>query len=236
MSVVKETISSALVVIRHGDTKYTEQFPDLTGRGIKQITDAAESLQDFIDRYDVCLPVTSPRARARGSAHFFLKALDLADLTPTVSRRLRSVDFKDFEKYLSYDNSHNTDIYGQMWLTDPFLAGENDIMESRRNVDVRSHRALAYYSARTHFLAQAGQLSICRLLFTHFEVSVNALKGLFTTAADYPIQNHEAPRNGEAVVLKLEDIKPSIVTIAARGMERKARHRPLLKRFDHLTD
>ena len=62
------------IFLRHGQTDYTDVFPDLTEEGAETITKAAESIKSIIDGQQITI-ISSPMVRAMGSACIVAKIL-----------------------------------------------------------------------------------------------------------------------------------------------------------------
>lgn len=69
-----------LTVFRHGETEYTDQYPDLSGKGRSTLTEAGRQLRSEIDEEsEDLLFVHSPNVRAKGSMAYLLHGMELID-------------------------------------------------------------------------------------------------------------------------------------------------------------
>lgn len=104
-----------LTLVRHGDTEYTNQYPDLTDEGKWKLVRTGRSLKEIIDeKTEDVLFVHSPSVRAKASMAFLLKGMGKIEGTSeadvaTVARpvnALRSVGFIDREKAMELVAQH----------------------------------------------------------------------------------------------------------------------------------
>ena len=63
------------IFLRHGQTEYTDVFPDLTNKGVETVTNSANSIECFLKGNSNVVIVTSPAARAQGSASIIAKII-----------------------------------------------------------------------------------------------------------------------------------------------------------------
>lgn len=199
----QETSGSAIMYIRHGDTTYSETFPSLTKLGQAQIEQTAEKYNSFAGQFDHLLAWSSPSARALESMQSALKVWRREEATVRESRLIRPFDIKDLRGFLDYDKTHATDKYGQMWLTDSFLSGENPLTEGRISVEDRSFRYLLCMTDLLRLLEERTSQRFLLVTTAHFEVIIPVMKGLYTEAETFPIETEDVIGNGEAIVVHL---------------------------------
>ena len=144
---------------------------------------------------------------------------------------VRPMDIKDLPAFLKYMDDESTPIYGQLWLTDEYLATDNPVVESREKVDARANKFLMRYTdfiLKQTVKAKEKKGSICILVFSHFEVGTNILKALYTDQSQFPIAKLEPREDGEQVYVADKEsqnyaepiiIEPSL--ISKDGVEEK---------------
>lgn len=216
--------NSQIIVIRHGATKYTQEYPDLTETGIEQLQATADRLQHHLTHFDEVWVVSSIAARARGSRDTFMNQIDLQACVNREYSTIRPMDIKDFGPFLAHDKEHSTDIYGQRYLTDPLTTDENDLVESRMEIARRSNiylRNMADFVFKKS--AETGK-RIAVLTFCHMEILVEYMRELYGDG-DFPILEHDAPQHGEDLIIELTGV-PREVTVRGRGLERSFTIRP----------
>lgn len=208
---------SEIIFIRHGESKYLGEGFDLTKNGENQIEETARQLKEHLALFDCIWVVSSPSARAISSSEVFLNETSLRKTDIHISYPIRPFEIKDLPAFLAYDKANATPIYGQMWLTNEFLKDENPLVESRHEVNKRSFRFLSHYSDLIQRVSKEKQISIAMLTFTHFEVGINFLSGLYPDFKNFPITTEPALKNGEAIILKIDDTENQAYTVNARG-------------------
>lgn len=208
---------SAIALVRHGDTTYSNKFPDLTPKGIAQVEQTGKDLKNFVNGFDRVILRSSPAVRALGSMHVLLETQGLESNKIKRARSIRPFDIKDFPGFVAYDKAHSEDRYGKMWLTDPYLYLENPLIESRSSLERRVSKSLVEATHYLQYLTQSTLKSHLLLATTHFEIASFILKGLFTQTDSYPIETEEAPQNGEAVILHISDMQELRYEMTARG-------------------
>lgn len=208
---------SAIVLVRHGETTYSNSFPDLTSKGRSQIEQTGRGLKGFIEGFDCVIARSSPAVRTLGSMQILLETLGIDNGSIKRARSIRPFDIKDFPGFVAYDKAHCEDCYGQMWLTDPYLFRENPLTESRASVERRISKSLVKATRYLQYLTLATSKSHLLLATTHFEVASFILKGLYTHTDSYPIETEDVPQLAEALILRIESPDNLEFTICARG-------------------
>jgi broad specificity phosphatase PhoE len=206
-----------VISIRHGESKYTEQFPDLTDEGIRQIRQTARRLEQRIKSYDTVRWYSSPAVRARGSASVFAQELGLDLDGLQIVEDLRPFDIHRFKEYMAFNNTQSTNLYGEMWITNPLLQRRNDLIEHRPSVEKRSHKALRRILAQVYDLAAAGNGNTVGIVFSHFETNLPYLHALHTDHPEFPIHQEQPPQNAEEIILGTNDPRLRRLTVEARG-------------------
>lgn len=215
---------SQIIVIRHGESDYSGQGMDLTVEGVSQVQETAKKLEDYIKKFDCVFVVSSPTSRATGSARVFEGEINLKPDVSKISRAVGSVDIKDFKRFMEYNEEHSTPIYGEMWLKDAFLERENPITESRNSVNKRASRFLYHYGRAIEKISKSVGVKICVLVFTHFEIGINYLQGLYSGSNQFPIEEQVGLRNAEPAIIQLDNTSEDLYTIYARGASSRVRY------------
>lgn len=223
--------TSQIIFIRHGESKYTGNGSDLTTRGVEQIADTARRFKDYLTNFDSVIVIASPAPRAKTSSEVFVEHSGVSPKVTRGSESIRPFDMKDLPEFLKYDKEHSTPIYGQMWLTDEFLADENPMTESRHNVERRSARFLYHYGKVIDRIAQEAGKKVCVLVFTHMEVGVNYLQGIYPDSEGFPVESEPVLDNGEPVIVQLDNPQDDSYTIMARGVVSRVRYDNTNKHF-----
>jgi|GEM_PF-2524912 len=66
-----------ITVYRHGDTHYTQQYPDLTDEGQRKLTEAGRALKDEVDEeQEDLIFLHSPTVRAKASMAYLLHGME----------------------------------------------------------------------------------------------------------------------------------------------------------------
>jgi len=207
--------ASQMIVIRHGESRYHEEGLDLTDSGVAQVKASARELGPYLKNFDNTLVITSPAPRAISTADIFLEEVGL-QLPKKLAIAVRPLGIKDLKGFLEYDRLHSTSIYGQMYLTDPFLADNNPLIEARKNVDYRSQRFLYHYGKQIDRISKATDRKIAVLVFTHNEVGTNFLQGIYPDSDNFPIEQEKVLQNAEPVIIQLDNPTVDEYTIMAR--------------------
>lgn len=135
-------------IMRHGQTEYTEQYPDITEFGAQQIGEQGVKLKKKIDtkKEDVMI-ATSPSVRARGSGDVLKGKLGIEETR--VMKALRGVQIRDHAEALKMIN----DIIGperdilkmdQAYAHDDAFEQRVEVWEPRSKVEKRFFRGVEY--------------------------------------------------------------------------------------------
>lgn len=97
-----------LTILRHGETTYTDKFPDLTETGVDQAIMAGKNIK--IDENEELLFLSSPKARAKGTLHYVAKqfGIDFEEGGIKADKKIRFADISDLNKAMDYF----TGLYG----------------------------------------------------------------------------------------------------------------------------
>lgn len=227
---LSEPAKSQMVFIRHGESDYTDEGLDITDKGIEQVRETAKTLKNYLQRFDCIMVLSSTTPRAMGSAKVFMSEMGQLDITKT-SKSIRCVDIKQADKFLSYLANHSTPFYGETWLVDPIIAGENNFVESKHSVDKRAVRFLYHYGREIDRISKSQSVKIGVVVFTHFEIGMNYLHGIYPDHKQFPIREHPGFENAEAIIIELDDPVHDQYTIHARGISSTVVYNSINKSF-----
>lgn len=161
-------------IMRHGQTEYTEQYPDITELGAQQIGEQGAKLKEKIDteKEDVMI-ATSPSARARGSGDVLKEKLGVEETQ--VMKALRSAQIRDRAEALKMIN----DIIGperdvskmdQAYAHDDAFEQRVEVWEPRSKVEKRFFRGIEYITRAFSRYGAAEKNKIPHLIgVSHFE-------------------------------------------------------------------
>lgn len=208
--------NSSILILRHGQTEYTDIYPDLTKKGVEEVQLVGNALSPYIGAFDRVIALSSPAIRAIGTADIFLSSAGVDNIKLRTSKSIENLKIKDKDRFINYLRDNSTEIDGELWLTDSLLENDNDLAESRIDVEWRAYRFLYHY---TNFLNRINSKDCSTLLvvFTHFEIGNNFLKAVYGEAVDYPILDWPIHAHVEPIILELNDQESGIYTIRARG-------------------
>lgn len=202
-----------LIVIRHGETKYTNKFPDLTPEGIEQIENSAIYLKNLLAKYSCFAIVASPAVRAQGSAEIFIKKSKIPTKKILISNDIRPYDIMDLDEFLEFQRPFDPKVFAEMWLNNAFFDSErNHLTEKRKDVNMRAMKFLNRYLTRVQ--EKKDKEPVCTILHTHTEILANYLN---------PVEKTPGPQNGETVIIQSNQYNPRDLTIVARSKLVKAR-------------
>lgn len=178
-----------LLFLRHGKTKYTGQFPDLTDEGKQEIGKAAEQIAEIVEEKTFVQIVSSPLPRALGTADIIAKRLGLLHVIEEYLA-IRCMDFYDSEKanviWASFPDARGVDC---AYANDPRFE-EGTAIEKRSAIQHRFSMYLGTLFER--FVAD--KLADVTVNVTHYEV-------LWQLAATFGLQ--EPLIHGEVIRLDL---------------------------------
>jgi broad specificity phosphatase PhoE len=166
------------IFLRHGQTEYTDVFPDLTEEGKASIKAAGRKISGLVKDTKKVILVSSPRPRALGSAAIIRDTLGNEWCNVIVNPDISSVTIIDkersqviFKEYLSSGGKTAVDL---SYTHDPRYE-DSSVFETRSAVQQRFFRYLT--SLAKEMLGKHGELIIVSLYTTgddktvHLEVS-----------------------------------------------------------------
>lgn len=148
-----------ITLFRHGDTLYTNKYPDLTDAGKRKLHKEGSRLVEEVDQEtEDVLFLHSPSVRAKTSMAFLLKGMGITEGTSEREveeharplKPLRSVGHNDYEKamelvgkYVDLDDpkSHQHKKFDRVYVLDPAFE-ESEHWEPRSQVEARGKRVL----------------------------------------------------------------------------------------------
>jgi len=81
-----------MLFTRHGDTLYTEVFPDLTDKGARQIRATAEEIHNIVRGRNPVVLFSSPSPRALGTASIIARRLQIPEKEVRIEVAIRPRD------------------------------------------------------------------------------------------------------------------------------------------------
>lgn len=185
-----------LVFLRHGQTAYTDIFPDLTGDGIVTAKEAAKRIKPVIDGLHPVM-ISSPRPRARGTGHFIKIALGHRGEI-LIDDRIRAADVYDKKAGWAIYQEHvkgGSDHLSIMYSRDPRY-DDSAICEPRWSVKKRFYEYLEF-ALKIYLKNRKIGRGCCLIHTTHYEFLYHFVETLF--ALDY---TKDRPLlHGEIIVL-----------------------------------
>lgn len=220
---------SAIIFIRHGQSEYTHQGRDLTTKGVAQVQKTAHELSPMLAQFDQTMVFSSPRHRALGSAHVFLEALNQPIDNIRHINQIRSNEVGGVGDLIWEEMRQKSPYGGTFWVNDPIfqetLVDEQGrvLIEGRRQVEQRAQRFLRYVGAYVKGLEEQTANSIGILAFTHCEVIMPLMKGIFPNSTEFP-QDQPIPDNGESLIIKIDNPMTQQYTFYGRGIKSIVRY------------
>jgi broad specificity phosphatase PhoE len=185
--------TKTLLFLRHGKTKYTGQFPDLTEEGRQEISESAKYIAGIVGQKKSVKIVSSPQPRALGTADIIATHLGLPHAVEE-ELAIRSMDFYDSEKanaiWTSFPNARAVDC---AYANDPRFE-EGTVVEKR---SVIQHRFFGYLGSLFERFA-ADKLPDVMIHTSHYEV-------LWHLAATFGFK--EPLIHGEVIKMELTENK-----------------------------
>ena len=190
-----------VIFLRHGQTNYTDVFPDLTEEGIKTITNSAELLRPFVENHQNVMIIASPMARAQGSAAVIARVLGHKGKT-RIEPNIQAAIVKDRmrAKAIFYEHLKNGGMraLSVAYGTDPRYE-DGEVIEPRSEV---RKRFLGYLSKLVRRLFVSPNLPLCLIHVSHYETIYHVVESLFKL--DY--RKDEPLGHGEIIVVFIYDI------------------------------
>lgn len=145
-----EEVLGKITILRHGNTEYTEEYPDLTPEGIERVSMRGKELRGKIDtKREDMLFLASPAVRAQGSLDNLKKTLGLSEEESRISRAIRSVDIRDRKKALEVveevmRGTKHVPLMDRAYATDTRFEDDGDVWQPRSEVEKRFFRSMEY--------------------------------------------------------------------------------------------
>lgn len=143
-------ILGKISIMRHGATNYTNEFPDLTERGIEQVRERGRELKEKIkpEKEDI-LYAASPAVRAQGTMSFILEELDEKEADVKVLDSTRPVKIRNFERAKEMvgevmQGTNDTSKFDKAYATDKIFENTPDVWQPKSEVEERFYRGLEY--------------------------------------------------------------------------------------------
>jgi len=198
---MKKRFLGRTVFLRHGQTKYTDVFPDLTKAGTRTITKSAGLIRPFIKDHQNLVIVASPHARTLGSADVIAKAIEYKGQIkeePTI--RAAGVKDKKAGKAIFDEHTRNGGMRALSiaYATDPRYE-DSQIFEPRSEVRQRFFVYLAHMVR--NLLISMGPTP-CFICVSHYETLYYFVERLF--GLDY--EKDEPLGHGEIIVVSIYDV------------------------------
>lgn len=215
---------STIILIRHGASEYTDQFPDLTREGLDQIQRRASILGPLVKQYSQHMAFSSPAARARGTTQVLIEQLGMPSIPVIIEPTLSPLIVHNLPQYLAYLVKHDTPTHGENWLTNPeFEIGT--LTEPRSSVEARAHMFL------DSIIRLASMDKQCYFAVTHLEIMAPLMRAIYGTE-QFPINTEPAPGNGEALIIQPDQYDPRQLMMIGRGRQVLVTHNPELRTFE----
>ncbi|KKW36960.1 MAG: hypothetical protein UY81_C0008G0012 [Candidatus Giovannonibacteria bacterium GW2011_GWA2_53_7] len=212
---------SHILCLRHGKTRYTGVFPDLTEEGGAHIQQVAHAfvkpwmIEHKIDRSTLEI-VSSPAPRAQGTADVVTRVV--GHIPVVVCKNLGAMEWRDGARARAALEAFNGKGYVD-YETEPVF-GDATIFETREEVRDRWYTFLAGY-IRSVWLSKSPQHAI---MVSHYEVLQNVVYDLFGIVASA----ETALQHGEPILLSVSFDDLGRATVSGRFRDVTA-----IALFDH---
>lgn len=208
-----------VIFLRHGQTEYTDVFPDLTEEGVKTIAKSAELLKPFLGHCQNVVIIASPMARAHGSAAVIAKILGYKDKI-RLEPNIQSAAIKDWLRAKALFHEHVSSggmrALSVAYGTDPRYE-DGQVIEPRSEV---RKRFLGYFSRLVRRMFISPSLPLCLIHVSHYETIYHIVESLFNL--DY--QKDEPLGHGEIIALSIYDVGiENVVELEATFREKTVR-------------
>lgn len=157
---------STIIFLRHGETDYTDVFPDLTQKGIGNAERAGNMILKIMRENDVKSTriISSPYARTMGTATCIAKRINFSGKIKE-EPQIRASDFYDREVAISYWNSKGDSVVSaKNYLIDPWF--NTGIYVEKRD-DVASR--FANFTKDLLWEVTSGESFDLTIVVSHFE-------------------------------------------------------------------
>jgi broad specificity phosphatase PhoE len=199
--VAKQCIGGA-IFLRHGQSEYTEVFPDLTEQGKQTIKDSARQIKGVVDQYDHYEIWSSPSARALGSASILTKSLGCNNGI-SVEPAIAALAIRDAKRARTFFDKFGFGKNLSLAYNFQPCFEDESIFEPRSEIRKRFYKYLGALAAK---LAESPVKS-CLVHVSHYEVLYHFVETFFKL--DYNVDQPLA--HGEPIILSFygSDGKPT---------------------------
>ena len=188
--------------LRHGQTEYTEVFPDLTETGKNTIAKSANLIMPVVARFSKVKIVTSPKARAQGSAAVIARVIGFDRKEIKEEPKIQSAEIVDrmMGKAIFFEHTSNgggralSVAYG----IDPRYE-DSRIFEPRSKV---KERFLEYFAHMIRADLLIAPTPPCLIHTSHYETLYHFVEDIFEL--DY--ETDEPLGHGEIIAVAVYDV------------------------------
>lgn len=220
---VPDKEKSALLVLRHAESDYTGVFPDINQKGETTVRNLAKNINQLAaNYYPIVRLVSGDSARARGTIDALAGELNLNPRHNRIITELNELHIKDVEKFLEAEKQNDPEGTYVWTLTSPYLEDVNPLTEGRRRVNERAGLFLQNHSAG---LIKESQRSLT-IAVTQLETMAFFAGSIFPGYNRFPIEDIDAPANGEPLFIEFIDPNSLIVRSQFRGVRVQSRFDP----------
>ena len=211
--------------MRHGQTEYTDIYPDLTPEGIRTIKRAALIIQSIVNEHHKLTIATSPMARAMGSTSIIAEALNCGKEKIRKEPDISAAVVRDEKEARAILDEYMLKV-GVEGLC--LAYGADPRFEDGKAIEPRSavrERFLKYFASLIRqFLVNTGLLP-CVIIISHYEFLYHFVESIFELnyKKDNPLGH------GEVIEVSFFDIGIGNVV----EMEVTFRKRTIIKNFDY---
>ncbi len=188
--------------LRHGQTYYTDKFPDLTNKGMETISKSANLIQTLLNGNSNVVIITSPAPRARGSAALIAKTIGYHG-TIKKEYAIQGTIFKDKKKgralldeYMAKGGIRALDM---AYKTDPRYEEMPNIIEPRSKIRKRFFK---YFAKIIEGLIARQRRPLNLICVSHYEILYHFVEHFFEL--DYT--KDEPLGHGEIIAVSIFDI------------------------------
>lgn len=210
-----------IIFLRHGQTDYTDVFPDLTKEGQAVIRDAAEKIKSMLFNDRNVVITASPAVRAKGSAAIVAEVLGYNGKKIIEEQITSCAAIKDKKRAIALFNEHfskgGIDGLSLAYNTDPRYE-DGEVIEPRSKV----HQRFLKYLSKSVCHLLVCRTPLCIINVSHYEFLYYFVELVFNI--DY--QKEKPLGHGESIVISVFDVKqPDVVGIKVSFRNKKAEKR-----------
>jgi len=189
------------IFLRHGQTDYTDVFPDLTEEGIKTIEKSAQAIMPFIEGHQNIVIIASPVARSLGSAAVVARTIGYqGKIKKEPNIQAAVVKDRMLAKAIFFEHVANGGMRGLS-----VAYGNDPRYEDAKIIEPRSEvkkRFLGYFAHLIRSLLINTGLAPCFIHVSHYETLYHFVENLF--GLDY--KKEDPLDNGEIIVVSIYDV------------------------------